>query len=164
MLNSRVPSYRDLEAFLARGEETDSPFLSRSPLSAEEITERRQAAWQNRLPYTGHCAHHQDNGDGDPPNTLAMTLITLSKSRTTLMTTQSNARCSNATNGSAEHLTGGTTGGVDTAMFLSVRYRPSPSFQGYPSPSRTRTIVCIALACPQSSSCRLTTPVSAWSD
>ena len=73
MLKPRVLSYRDLEAFLARGEETDSPVLSRSPLSAKEITEHWQAVWRNRLPYTGHCAHHQDNGDGDPPSSFDTT-------------------------------------------------------------------------------------------
>ena len=66
MLNARVLSYRDLEAFLARGEETGPPILFQRPFSAEEIAEHWQAIWQAKVLGRGHDLHHQDDEDGDP--------------------------------------------------------------------------------------------------
>ena len=67
MLNAQVLSYRDLEAFLARGEETGPPTLFQRTFSAEELAEHWQAIWQAKKPGSRHELHHQDDEDGDPP-------------------------------------------------------------------------------------------------
>ena len=69
-MNARVLSYRDLEAFIARGEAAGPPSPFQRPLTAEERKEHWQAIWQAKEPGHGHVEHYQDNAADSPTGDL----------------------------------------------------------------------------------------------